>query len=309
VPSPQRQARPPPDPGQRRPSDAAGAGDLPPAPPALGARDFARLSAFIEQRYGIRMPPSKRTLLEARLGRRVHELGMSGFSQYCDHVLGGHSAGELVHMVDRVTTNKTDFFREPQHFDYLARAALPTLAEQHGAGVSRELRVWSAACSTGEEPYTLAMVLSEALGQAGRFQILATDLSSRVLRHAAEAVYPEALVQPVPLPLRRRYLVRSVADESLVRVRRTLRERVRLRQLNLLDQDYRIGTPQDVVFCRNVFIYFERRLQAEILRHFARTMVGGGFLFLGHSETINGLDVPFDAVAPTVYRRRAGQGG
>ncbi len=255
------------------------------------------------------MPPSKRTLLEARLGRRMQELGMSGFSQYCDHVLGGHSAEELVHMVDRVTTNKTDFFREPQHFDYLVKEALPVLAQQHGAGVDRELRVWSAACSTGEEPYTLAMVLDEALGPQGRFQILATDLSSRVLRHAAEAVYPEPAVQPVPLQLRRRYLMRSLADENLVKIRRGLRERVKLRQLNLLDRDYRISTPQDVVFCRNVFIYFERRLQAEILRHFARTMVGGGFLFLGHSETINGLDVPFDAVAPTVYRRRAGQGG
>jgi chemotaxis protein methyltransferase CheR len=127
-----------------------------------------------------------------------------------------------------------------------------------------------------------------------------------MLDRAKEAIYPEQTVHPVPLQLRRRYLVRSVADESLVRVRRELRDRVKLRKLNLLDQDYRISPPMDVIFCRNVFIYFERRLQAEVLRRFARAMVGGGFLFLGHSETINGLDVPFDVVAPTVYRRRAG---
>jgi len=272
----------------------------------LSARDFARLSAFIERHCGIRMPIAKKTLLESRLSGRVRELGMKGFSEYCDHVLGGLSSEELVHMVDKVTTNKTDFFREPQHFEALVRQALPALTELHGAGARRELRVWSAGCSTGEEPYTLAMVLSEVAtgGPPLRFQILATDLSTRVLRHAIAALYEEDQVQPIPLSLRRKYLLRSVSDENVVRVGPRLRRLVRFRQLNLLDDDYGIRPPVDVIFCRNVFIYFERKTQQEILCRFGRSLDQGGFLFLGHSETINGLDVPFEQVAPTVYRRR-----
>ena len=272
----------------------------------LSPKDFARLSAFIERQCGIRMPLAKKTLLESRLRARVLELGMAGFSEYCDHVLGGHSAEELVHMVDKVTTNKTNFFREAQHFEVLMRRALPELAQQHGVGVQRELRVWSAGCSTGEEPYTLAMVLSEvdARGPKLRFQVLATDLSTRVLQHAQAALYQEAQVQPIPLPLRRKYLLRSVADANVVRVVPRLRALVHFRRLNLLDRDYGVRPPVDVIFCRNVFIYFERKIQQEILCRFGQSMSPGGFLFLGHSETINGLDVPFEQVAPTVYRRR-----
>jgi len=280
-------------------------GGSPPASTSLKPGDFARLSEFIERNYGIRMPPSKRTLLESRLGRRVHELGMSGFSEYCDHVLSGRSSEEIVEMVDRVTTNKTDFFREPHHFELLVRAVLPALGQHHGAGARRDLRAWSAGCATGEEPFTLAMVLSETLPQPPQFQILATDLSTRALRRARDGVYQEAAIEPIPLALRRKYLVRSTSDENLVRFRRALRDRIQFRQLNLLDRDYRIAPPVDVVFCRNVFIYFDRQLQEQILLRFARTMVSGGFLFLGHSETINGLNVPFDAIAPTVYRRRS----
>jgi chemotaxis protein methyltransferase CheR len=288
-----------------RPEAGAGAGQ---AQLRLSANDFQRLSAFIEERTGIRMPPAKKTLLESRLSRRVQDLGMSGFSEYCVHVLEGNDPEEIVQLLDRITTNKTDFFREAQHFELLVGRALPALAAQHGAGTLRELRLWSAGCSTGEEPYTLAMVLAEAAERSPglRFQILATDLSTRVLRRAAAAVYPEALVQPIPLALRRKYLQRSVADPDQVRVASALRGRVRFGQLNLLDQDYRMGTSLDVIFCRNVFIYFERATQREILARFASCLVPGGFLFIGHSETINGLDLPFDAVVPTVYRRRAG---
>lgn len=268
---------------------------------ALSPRDFARLSAFIERHFGIRMPPEKRTLLEGRLARRVRAFGSGGFSRYCDEVLGGAAPDELVQMVDAVTTNKTDFFREPEHFEVLRRDVLPALAARHGAGTRRPLRLWSAGCSTGEEPYTLAMLLSE---WGVPFDVLATDLSTRVLRQAHAALYRDALTRPIPLPLRRRHLLRSAADRTVVRVRRALRERVRFTRLNLLDDDYAVSPAVDVIFCRNVFIYFERATQRQVLLRFARHLVPGGHLFLGHSETINGLDVPFDAVAPTVYRLR-----
>lgn len=275
-------------------------------PPALSPRDFARLSAFIEGRCGIRMPPSKRTLLESRLGRRVRELGLAGFGEYCEQVLGGAAGDEVVRMVDHVTTNKTDFFREPHHFELLVRDVLPALAAERGAGTRRPLRLWSAGCSTGEEPYTLAMVLLEAARQAAglRFGILATDLSTRVLERARGAEYTEAQVRPVPLALRRRYLLRSVRDPQVVRVCQRVRELVALEQLNLLDPDYRLRDRMDVIFCRNVFIYFERSVQERVLLQFARVLAPGGFLFLGHAESIAGLEVPFDPVAPTVYRRR-----
>jgi chemotaxis protein methyltransferase CheR len=285
----------------RDPAARSGAAGL-----TLSSRDFLRLSAFIEEGYGIRMPPTKKALLESRLAQRVRALALPSFSAYCDHVLSGRDRAELVQLVDRVTTNKTDFFREDRHFELLVREALPALAHAHGAGVDRELRLWSAGCSTGEEPYTLAMVLAEAAERtpSKRFEILATDLSSRVLHHAQEGIYAEALVQPIPLPLRRKYLQRSVADPGVVRVRRGLRERIHFRQLNLLDRDPGIAPRMDVVFCRNVLIYFDRQVQAEILGRLLRTLVDGGYLFLGHSESVTGLDLPIDQVAPTVYRKR-----
>lgn len=275
-------------------------------PPGLTSRDFARLSKFIEERSGIRMPMGKATLIESRLRKRVQELGMKSFTEYCDLVLSGRSPDELVFMIDRITTNKTEFFRESPHFEILVHKALPALAAAEGAGIQRELRVWSAGCSTGEEPYTLAMVLAEAAAAEGRevrFEILATDLSSSVLRHAREALYNDEQAQAIPLALRKKYLLRSLDDEAVVRVRKSLRSLVSFRKLNLLDKDYGLPSRMDVVFCRNVFIYFDRKLQAEILRRFAQNMVPGGFLFLGHSENINGLDVPFTLVAPTVFRR------
>ncbi|ABC81156.1 CheR family methyltransferase [Anaeromyxobacter dehalogenans] len=299
-------------PGSR--ADRRGGGGLPagPAasrlagPPPLSPRDFARLGAFIEGRCGIRMPPSKRTLLESRLGRRVRELGLAGFGEYCDHVLGDAPGDEVVRMVDHVTTNKTDFFREPHHFELLVRDVLPALAAAAGAGTRRPLRVWSAGCSTGEEPYTLAMVLLEAARQATglRFGILGTDLSTRALERARRAEYTEAQVRPVPLAQRRRYLLRSIRDPQVVRVCREVRELVAIEQLNLLDPDYRLRERMDVIFCRNVFIYFERSVQQRVLLRLARALSPGGFLFLGHAESIAGLEVPFDPVAPTVYRLR-----
>ncbi|MGC3999648.1 MAG: protein-glutamate O-methyltransferase [Anaeromyxobacter sp.] len=278
--------------------DRLGAGSR----PLLSAADFARLGAFIQDRFGIRMPPAKRTLLEARLAKRVRALGLSGFTAYCDLVLGGGRTDELVELVDRVTTHKTDFFREPQHFEILVQTVLPELAARRAAGRDRELRVWSAACSTGEEPYTLAMVLAEQPGL--RFRILATDLSEGVLRQAAEATYPEPLIAPIPLPLRRKYLMRSVADPEVVKVRRSLRATVGFQQLNLLAPSYAVGGRLDVIFCRNVFIYFDRPTQGEILRRFEAALGPGGYLFMGHSESINGQAGAFQAVAPTVYRVR-----
>lgn len=272
----------------------------------LTPREFSRLAEFIHAQCGIRMPPAKKTMLEARLRKRLRELGMADFATYCDHVLGARDRGdELVHMIDAVTTNKTDFFREPQHFEHLVKSALPTLMQEQGAGIRRDLAVWSAGCSSGEEPYTLAMVLAEVGARLSgfRYLILATDICTKVLHHARRAVYADERIAPIPAELRRRYLLRSKdSGRRLVRVAPELRQLVRFRRLNFLDDDFGLREPMDVIFCRNVFIYFDRPTQEAILNRFCRHLIRGGYVFLGHSETINGLDVPLVPVAPTVYR-------
>ncbi|MDF1553632.1 MAG: hypothetical protein P1P84_11250 [Deferrisomatales bacterium] len=276
----------------------------------IGARlesaEFRRLAAFIEAHCGIRMPASKRVMLESRLRRRLRSLGLVSFREYCDLALHDRAGiDERIHLVDAVTTNKTDFFREPQHFEVLVREVLPTLMRTSGAGVRCPLAVWSAGCSTGEEPYTLAMVLREvACGLPGfRFGILATDISTSVLTAARRAVYPERLIQPIPPGLRRKYLLKSRdGSRSLVRMGPELRQVVQFRRLNFMDTEFGLREPQDVIFCRNVMIYFDRATQERLLLRFCRHLAPGGYVFLGHSESINGLRLPLRQVAPTVYR-------
>jgi len=269
----------------------------------LSEANFARIGRFIQGHCGIRMPPGKRVMLESRLRRRLRSLGLDDFAPYCELVLGGDQV-ELAAMVDEVTTNKTEFFREARHFDYLAATAVPELARRR---LPEGLRVWSAACSTGEEPWTLAMVLSEVAEQAPglRFSILATDICSGALAEAEGATYDQARIEPVPPPLRHKYLLRRLDGGPAVRIAPSLRQRVRFERVNLLEADLRRFGPREVIFCRNVFIYFERAVQQAILQRFLRVLVPGGFLFLGHAESIAGLDLPLTQVAPTVYRKEA----
>ncbi len=299
--------RPPGSGHQRRPA----LGQRPEAGPAwvaplvgahLSDAEFSQLGAFVERRCGIRVSESKRTMLEGRLRRRLRHLGLDNFGDYCALVLGGKAEDEVALMIDEVTTNKTDFFREPQHFNYLTSHAIPALQREG----QRELRCWSSACSSGEEPYTLAMVLSEAaLSTPGlRWQILASDISTEMLDRARGATYGEDRIEPVPAPIRKRYLLRRRDGAAQVRIVPQLRDRVRFRQINLLDRDYLLGGPLEVIFCRNVFIYFRKELQAAILERFCRALIPGGYLFLGHSETIQGFDVPLVQVAPTIYRKK-----
>ena len=281
------------------PSDSLG--------PSLSTRDFARLGQFIHQLLGIQMPPAKRVMLESRLRRRLRALGLTNFSAYCDLILAAPpGAEELVHLTSAVTTNKTDFFREPQHFDVLVGKVIPAILRAGGLADRRPLRLWSAACSSGEEPYTLAMVLSEAAQELRfRFDLLGSDISMRVLEHALRATYDEAHIAPIPQALRKKYLLRHKDRPGEVRIAPELRRLVRFRQINLLDSAYPVDHAQDIIFCRNVFIYFDRPTQEGILRRFCDHLVPGGYIFLGHSETINGLDVPLEAIAPTVYRHTA----
>jgi len=276
----------------------------------LSHGEFGALAALIRERAGIRLVPSKKGLLEGRLRKRLIALGLSSFSAYCALVLEPRaSEDEIGRMIDAVTTNKTDFFREPAHFPFLTGVALPLLLAQDGASSplrERALTFWSAACSSGEEVYTLAMVLAEALRTGQRFRptILGTDICRDVLVTAKRAIYPEASVAPVPLALRERYLLRSKSrEDGLVRIAPALRAQTRFSQVNLLSLSN--GPRQaDVIFCRNVLIYFDRPTQHRVLSGLCRALPQGGYLFLGHSDSVTGLDLPLEPLIPSVYRKR-----
>jgi chemotaxis protein methyltransferase CheR len=273
----------------------------------LERHDFALLSEFIRNEVGIQLTPAKQVMLEGRLRKRLRALGLNDFSQYVARVIGPHrDEGEIIQLIDAVTTNKTDFFREPQHFTYLTEEILAERSRR-GTSPSSPFVVWSAASSTGEEPYTLAIVLSEyAERQPLNWRLLATDISTAVLTRAARAVYAESSIAPVPDALKKKYFLRSrERDQPLVRAKPVLRQSVTFKRLNLLDRHYDVPRPLDVIFCRNVFIYFDRPTQERILRRFLDCLRPEGYIILGHSETINGLSLPMAQVAPTIYRKKS----
>ena len=272
----------------------------------LSTRDLSRLCRLIYDQSGIKLSPDKKVMLEGRLRRRMAALGMGSYTEYCDFVFAGGSgsAGELIHLIDAVTTNKTDFFREKTHFEFLEAKVLPELAAS-----GREVLIWSAGCSTGEEPYTLAIVLSEyARSHPGfRYRVLATDISTAVLAKAEEAIFHAEALRPVPPQLRQRYFMRSRNRESnLVRVVPELRERVEFRRVNLMEE---FGMPEmaDAIFCRNVIIYFDRPTQERLFGKFCGQLVDGGYVFVGHSESLHHMDVPLVPVAPALYRKADGR--
>jgi len=275
----------------------------------MSDQEFIHLSRFIHEHYGIKLTSVKQTMVETRLRKRLRLLNMTGFSEYLAFVFSSEGTDEeMVPMIDALTTNKTDFFREPAHFDFLVKTALPDLVVNHGSGSQRPLVLWSAGCSSGEEPYTLAIVLSEFERQypgiTFNFLILATDLSTRVLEKATSGIYKEAQIDVVPLDLRRKYFLRSKdRNKDLVRIVPELRSRVRFRRLNLMASDFGFREPIDIIFCRNVLIYFDLLTQKNLIQHFYETLRPGGFFFQGHSESLSGLDSGFINLAPTIYRR------
>ncbi len=268
---------------------------------------FSRLSEFIYRESGIKMPLTKKTMLEARLQKRLRSIGLGSYDEYCSYLFSPEGiANELVHMIDVVTTNKTEFFREAQHFEYLIENVVPELIQTRGAGIRRPFMVWSAACSSGEEPYTLAMVLDQfsRRAQGFTFQVLGTDISTRVLQTARDGIYDEERAEHIPSEFKRNYLMRSRdRSKGLVRIVPELRAHVKFRRLNFMAEDFGMREKMDVIFCRNVLIYFDRTTQETVINRICGHLHPGGYLFTGHSETINGMRVPLEPVANTVSRR------
>lgn len=269
----------------------------------LSEREFKQLSEFISSECGVKIPPSKRTMLEARLQKRFRALGMQS-KQYCQYLFSREGIEQEVPLLfDAVTTNTTHFFRESKHFEYLFHTLLPEWVRKEGTAL--DFKIWSAGCSTGEEPYTLAMVLAEfSLKTPGfTFLILATDINNQVLEKASRGVYEEEKVKDIPMDLKRKYLLRSKdKSKKLVRVVAPLRSRVKFRRLNFLE-DFGFREPMDVIFCRNVMIYFERPLQQTLVQRFTSHLKPAGHIFVGHSESLAGVSPGLQQVAPTVYRK------
>lgn len=270
-------------------------------------KDFNRLSKFIHAELGIKMPAVKKVLIESRLQKRLRWLDIETFGEYCDYLLSPRGREvELTNFINKITTNKTDFFREPAHFNYLNDQILPDLIKSW-RGERGQLTVWSAGCSSGEEPYTLAMVLDHYKEQNTRlafdYSILGTDISMEALRTAISGVYSESRIQPLTLEMKKKYLLRSKAKErQLVKIVHNLRKKVNFKILNFMDKKYSIGK-MDIIFCRNVIIYFNKKVQEQTLLKLCDNLKPGGYFFQGHSESIHGFKLPLKNVYPTIYQK------
>ncbi len=274
-------------------------------PMVMTEDDFRQISQFVHETWGIKLPPNKKIMLEGRLRKRLIQLQMPSFREYCGYLFSpeGHDR-EPREMIDLVSTNKTDFFREAEHFRYLIDQTLPELLNDRD--FQSPMQIWSAGCSSGEEPYTLAMVLSDYAeeNRSFKFSIFASDISQRVLQTAMMAIYPESRIGPVPIEMRKKYLLRSKDNtRQQVRFSPGIRKMVRFARINLMDIDEQVHEVFHVIFCRNVIIYFDRETQEALLHKFAHKLLPGGYLFLGHSEALAGMQVPFRCVAPMVYRK------
>ncbi len=272
----------------------------------LADRHFAAIVSVVEGHVGIKLPPAKRIMVEGRLRKRVRALGLDSLKSYGVHLFeeGGLQA-EFVHLIDCVTTNKTDFFREPSHFDFLRQAAVPDLLRGPRA-TGRRIKVWSAACSTGAEAFTTAMVLQDMIehGHDFRYSILGTDVSTEVLAEAQAAIYRKDFVATVPHSMQQRYLMHARDSRSeLVRIIPELRSQVQFAHLNLMDAAYPFDRDVDLIFCRNVLIYFDQKTQNAVVRRLMSHLRPGGYLILGHSESMAGQGIDgLDQVKPTIYQ-------
>lgn len=263
--------------------------------------EFQKLTALVYKLSGITLAEHKKTLVVSRLSKRLRSLEMRSFTAYLTYVNGDSGKEELVQMLDMLSTNKTDFFREPVHFDFLTDQILA------GRNPSEPLRIWSSACSSGEEPYSIAMTVHDAfseLPQSIACKILASDLSTRVLDKAAGGVYEMERVSDLKKPfLKRHFLKGSGKSDGSVKVKKHLSAMVNFKRINLMSERFQIKADLDVIFCRNVMIYFDRPTQQTLIGKFYQYLKPGGYLFIGHSESLNWIEHPFDTVAPTIYRR------
>ena len=274
--------------------------------PALTDAEFNELVKIIYDKTRIQMTNHKRALVTSRLSKRLRALHMDSFREYIDFVNNAKDE-ELTNFVTAVTTNKTDFFRENKHFEYMKSNFLPEWEKKFKEGKVKNLRIWSAACSTGEEPYTIQMTLHEYFGSNyDRYDIkvLASDIDTNVLAHGRAGIYKEESVEPIQPNILRKYFLKGTGDkEGLYKVKDILQKNLFFRQLNFKDEDFDIHTQFDLIFCRNVIIYFDKEFQKELFNKFHRYLKEDGLVFIGHSETLFGVSDKFKYVSSNIYKK------
>lgn len=267
---------------------------------------FQKLGKVITENYGIKMSPDKKIMFQARLQRRLHELQIKSFDEYALNFFNQkNDSNELKVIADFISTNKTDFFREKEHFQFISDHFLPEYLTMKNAVSGPSIRIWSAGCSSGQEAYSIGITLEEYLRnkkQLFRYSILATDISERMLRSAKLAIYPDSAVSEIPMEIKHRYFLKSKdLTDPKVRVVKEIRDKVEIAYLNLMNDTYLDGPKFDIIFLRNTLIYFESRTQHEVLRKVIAGLNTGGYLFIGHSESLINLQLPIQSIAPSVY--------
>ena len=266
-------------------------------------KDFDFLRTISNSRTGIVVSDDKFDMFYARLSRRLRKLGLTDFKQYCGFIEADDSGEEVLELVNAITTNLTAFFRENHHFEFLANTVLPKLLRENKD--DRKIRIWSAGCSTGEEPYSLAITLKENLPANLHWdtQILATDIDSNVLSKASKGVYAEDRVKDMPKQkLRDWFMKGSGSNAGSVRIKPDARSLIKFGQLNLME-NWSVGDIKDVIFCRNVVIYFDRESKAKLIDRYADNLKDGGYLFIGHSESLYKITDRFELIGNTIYQK------
>lgn len=267
----------------------------------LTSTDFNILSRYIHENYGILLSVKKHTLLESRLQKRLRQLKITSFQDYIELLVSDKKDNqEVINMIDLISTNKTSFFRENHHFIFLEQYLINKFKK-------KKIRIWSAACSSGEEAYSIAITINRFNEDANnkiQYNVLGTDISTSMLKKANRAIYSDKDISEIPLTIRNGYFLKSKNKEKrLVKLEKRIRDRVNFQRHNLISKDFPYSEPFDVIFCRNALIYFDKATQIAVLKNLYNSLDNGGVLFLGHSESIIGIDVPFKKLAHTTYMK------
>lgn len=268
----------------------------------LNNKDFKQLATFIEEESGIKMPDHKKVLVQGRLKKRIHQLGLKSFTEYCNFLFDPkNKKDEILQLLSFISTNKTEFFREPLHFSFIKSRIIPELISSRS-----EFNIWSAGCSSGQEAYTTAMVMEELKSQYPqlRYRIQGTDISMRVLTEATRAEYTMDKLNAIPQAYLKKYFLRH-KDKSVnkVRIAPEIRQNVKFSYLNFMEPEFSIHQMFDIIFLRNVLIYFHKEVQKQVINKVIKQLKPDGYLFLGHSESIFGYNLKLESVGPNMYKK------